>query len=283
MRPSLRRQSLQFGAALSMIVVGIMFLLPILWMLITSVKPEGQIMRYPPEFIPRQVTAENFASVFRRFAFGRWAFNSIVVAAAATLLVVPVDALAGYALARMRFPGREALYMLILSMLMVPLQVTVIPLFIGFTEVKMLSTHWALILPTVGNVTGVFLLRQFFVTVPAELEDAGRIDGANQFQLWWFVMLPLARPVMATVTIITFMSSWNNFLWPLIAVSNDFTRTLPVGIAQFMGGTSGASGSAPTYGMPTAAAAMATAPAVVVFLAMQRWFVRGITTTGIKG
>jgi ABC-type glycerol-3-phosphate transport system permease component len=271
------------GAALLMIVVGIVFLLPILWMLITSVKPEGQIMRYPPEFIPRQVTVENFASVFRRFAFGRWAFNSILVALAATLLVVPVDALAGYALARMRFPGRNALYLLILSMLMVPLQVTVIPLFIGFVGVNMLNTHWALILPTVANVTGVFLLRQFFMSVPVELEDAGRIDGTNQFQLWWFVMLPLARPVMATVAIITFMSSWNNFLWPLIAVSNDFTRTLPVGIAQFMGATSGASGSAPTYGMPTAAAAMATAPAVVVFLALQRWFVRGITSTGIKG
>jgi ABC-type glycerol-3-phosphate transport system permease component len=266
----------QGGAALLMIAVGIVFLLPILWLLITSVKPEGQIMRYPPEFIPRHITAANFESVFRRFAFGRWAFNSILVAVSATVLVVPVDALAGYALARMRFPGRNALYMLILSMLMVPLQVTVIPLFIGFVDVNMLNTHWALILPTVANVTGVFLLRQFFMTVPVELEYAARIDGT-------FVMLPLARPVMATVAIITFMSSWNNFLWPLIAVSNDFTRTLPIGIAQFMGASSGASGSAPTYGMPTAAAAMATAPAVVVFLALQRWFVRGITATGIKG
>ncbi|HTX54836.1 MAG TPA: carbohydrate ABC transporter permease [Candidatus Baltobacteraceae bacterium] len=266
-----------------MIVVGIVFLLPVFWLLITSVKPEGDIMRYPPEFIPRHLTGENFASVFRRFAFGRWAVNSVVVATAATMLVLPVDAAAGYALARLRFPGRNALYLLILSMLMVPLQVTVIPLFIGFVGVDMLNSYWALILPTVANVTGVFLLRQFFVSVPVELEDAARIDGTNQFQLWWFIMVPLARPVLATVAIITFMSSWNNFLWPLIAVSNDATRTLPIGIAQFMGASSGASGSAPTYGMPTAAAAMATAPAVVVFLALQRWFVRGITSTGIKG
>jgi ABC-type glycerol-3-phosphate transport system permease component len=278
-----RRRTLHAAAGLAMIVVGFAFLMPILWMLLTSLKPESQILRYPPEVIPQVVTLENFEQVFRRFAFGRWALNSILVAIATTMLVLPIDALAGYALARLQFPGRALLYGLIISMLMVPLQVTVIPLFVLFSETRTLNTHWALILPVVSNVTGVFLLRQFFAAVPSELEDAARIDGASQIQLWWYVMVPLARPVLATVAIITFMSSWNNFLWPLVAAGSDATRTLPVGIAQFMGATSGASGSAPTFGAPMAAAAMATAPAIAAFLLLQRWFVRGITATGIKG
>ena len=265
------------------IVCVLMFVAPIVWMISTSLKPEGQILSYPPLWIPRTWTLENFQSVLARFAFVRWTVNSIAVAVAATALVVALDAMAGYALARFAFPGRSLIYQTIIAMLLVPIQVTVIPLFLVFAQMHAIDTYQALILPTTANVTGVFLMRQFFLGIPAELEEAARIDGAGDFRIFSQVVLPLSRPVMAAVAALTFVSSWNNFLWPLIAVSSDRARTLPVGIAQYMGGHAGTSGSAPAFGPALASAVMATAPALVAFFLLQRYFTQGITLTGIKG
>ncbi len=256
---------------------------PLLWMVSTAFKPESEVYAYPPLWLPGAPTLANFNSVLARFAFGRWWLNSIIAALASTLLVLLLDSLAAYALARMRFPGRALIYTLILSMLMVPIQVTIIPLYLAFSDSGMIDTLPAIFLPTVANVTGIFILRQFFRTIPTDLEDAAAIDGATQIQFWWRILLPLSRPALASVAIITFISSWNNFLWPLVASNSDRSRTLPVGIAQFFGAGTGVSGSAPQFGISMAAALLATLPAVVFFLLLQPYFVRAITSSGIKG
>ncbi len=269
---------------LSLLMIGtvLLFMLPLVWMVSTSLKPEGQILSYPPRWIPAAPTLENFAGVLRRFAFVQWTLNSAIVVVTATLLVILVDSLAGFALARLRFRGRDALFMVIVSMLLVPLQVTVIPLFLLFAQLHLLDNYLALILPTTANITGVFLMRQFFLSVPIELEEAARLDGASDARIWWSVIMPLSGPVTAAVAALTFVSSWNNFLWPLIATYSDRARTLPVGIAQYMGSHAGTSGSAPAYGPALASATMATLPALLAFFLLQRYFVRGIATTGLK-
>ncbi|MHB8731115.1 MAG: carbohydrate ABC transporter permease [bacterium] len=261
----------------------IVALAPIAWMVSTSLKPEGQILSAVPHWLPQTWTLENFRQVLDKYAFIRWTANSVIVAVVATAVVVVLDAMAGYALARFAFPGSGLIYSAIISMLLVPIQVTVIPLFVVFAQWRMLDTFQALILPTTANVTGVFLMRQFFLNIPAELEEAARIDGASDLQVFSRVVLPLSRPSMAAVAALTFVSSWNNFLWPLIATNSDRARTLPVGIAQYMGAQAGTSGSAPAFGPPLASAVMATAPALIAFFLLQRYFTQGITMTGIKG
>jgi ABC-type glycerol-3-phosphate transport system permease component len=272
--------SVLYAAEIAAVVLA---LAPIVWMVSTSLKPEGQILSAVPHWIPQTWTLENFRQVLAKYAFIRWTANSVVVAVVATAVVVVLDAMAGYALARFAFPGSGVIYSAIISMLLVPIQVTVIPLFVVFAEWRMLDTFQALILPTTANVTGVFLMRQFFLNIPAELEEAARIDGASDLQVFSRVVLPLSRPSMAAVAALTFVSSWNNFLWPLIATSSDRARTLPVGIAQYMGAQAGTSGSAPAFGPPLASAVMATAPALIAFFLLQRYFTQGITMTGIKG
>ncbi len=282
-RWTLRRQGVTILSHAAEIAGVVAALAPVVWMISTSLKPEGQILSFTPHWIPQTFTLENFQRVLAKYAFIRWMLNSIVVAVAATAIVVAIDAMAGYALARFTFPGRGLIYDTIISMLLVPIQVTVIPLFLIFAEAHMLDTFQALILPTTANVTGVFLMRQFFLGIPGELEEAARIDGAGDLQVFLLVVLPLSRPAMAAVAALTFVSSWNNFLWPLIAVSSDRARTLPVGIAQYMGAQAGTSGSAPAFGPSLASAVMATAPALLAFFLLQRYFTQGIAMTGIKG
>ncbi len=268
---------------LFLIVATVLSAAPLAWMVSTAFKPESEVFSYPPRWLPHAPTLINFQHVLERFAFGRWWFNSIVAALASTLLVLIFDSLAAYAFARMRFRGSGLIYGLVLSMLMVPIQVTIIPLYLFFAEIGLLDTLPSIFLPTVANVTGIFILRQFFRTIPTDLEDAARIDGAGPLQFWWSILLPLSRPALSSVAIITFISSWNNFLWPLVASYSDRSRTLPVGIAQFFGAGTGVSGSAPQFGISMAAALLATLPAVVFFLILQPYFVRAITSSGLKG
>jgi len=210
-------------------------------------------------------------------------FNSVVAAVVATILVLALDSLAAYAFARLPFRGRSLTYAVVISMLMVPVQATIIPLYLLFSQVHLLDSLAAVLIPTTANVTGVFLLTQFFRGLPRELEEAARIDGAGHLRVWWSIVLPLSRPALVSVAIITFISSWNSFLWPLVVSYSDASRTLPVGIAQFFGGQSGTSGSAPQFGPVMAAATLASAPAMLVFLVLQRSFIRGVTHSGIKG
>lgn len=261
----------------------ILMLAPIIWMISTSFKPETQIATIDVQWIPRTFTLENYQRVFDRFNILRWTLNSLIVSTGATLLVLILDSLAGYALARMEFVGRGVIFAVILSMLFVPMQITVVPLFLLFAEVNLTDTYLALILPVGANVTGVFLMRQFFLSIPYQLEDAARVDGANTLRIWWSVVLPLARPALTAVAIVTFLSSWNSFFWPLIATRTDVSRTLPVGIAQFMSLRPGQAQGMQAYGQAMAGAVIAAVPPIAVFYMLQRHFIEGISMTGIKG
>ncbi len=261
----------------------ILMLAPIIWMISTSFKPETQIATIDVQWIPRTFTLENYQRVFDRFNILRWTLNSLIVSTGATLLVLILDSLAGYALARMEFVGRGVIFAVILSMLFVPMQITVVPLFLLFAKINLTDTYLALILPVGANVTGVFLMRQFFLSIPYQLEDAARVDGANTLRIWWSVVLPLARPALTAVAIVTFLSSWNSFFWPLIATRTDVSRTLPVGIAQFMSLRPGQAQGMQAYGQAMAGAVIAAVPPIAVFYMLQRHFIEGISMTGIKG
>ncbi len=266
-----------------LIVVIVVSLGPILWMLSTSVKPEGDIVTIHVEWIPKRFTLENYRSVVAQYDMLRWTVNSLIVASTATVLSLLLSSLAGYALARMRFCGRDPLFFTIVSMLFVPMQITVVPLFLLFSGVNLVDNYLALILPIGASVTPVFLMRQFFLNIPGELEDAARVDGASDWRIWASIVMPLARPALTASAIIVFLTTWNSFFWPLIVTQTDASRTLPVGLAQFMSLRPGMSMSAQTYGKSMAGAVLASIPPILVFFVLQRHFIEGISKTGLKG
>jgi len=264
-------------------LVLILWLAPLAWLLSTSLKPEGQILSLVPRWIPKTFTLENYLEVFQKYRLERWLLNSLVVSGAATLLGLAVSIPAAYAFARMRFRGQQWLFLLILSTILVPVHITIVPLFIGLARVKLVDTYFSLIMPTVANGFGVFLLRQFFQNIPRELEEAAVMDGANRLGVLLRVVLPLSRPALTAVAIFLFLLSWNDFMWPLIVTNTDATRTLPVGLATFLGGGTVGGQSIAYYGMGMAASVMATIPALLIFLVLQRYFVQGVALTGLKG
>jgi ABC-type glycerol-3-phosphate transport system permease component len=256
---------------------------PIVWMISTSFKPESDIVTINIEWIPRTFTLGNYKNVLAQYDMLRWTFNSLFVATAATLLALLLSSLSGYALARMEFCGRNSIFLIIISMLFIPMQITVVPLFLLFSGVNLVDNYLALILPIGANVTPVFLMRQFFLNIPGELEDAARVDGASDWRIWASIVMPLARPALTAVAIIVFLSTWNSFFWPLIVTQSDASRTLPVGLAQFMSLRPGMSMSAQAYGKSMAGAVLASIPPILVFFMLQRYFIEGISKTGLKG
>ena len=264
-------------------IMIVLALAPVVWMISTAFKPEREIISTELHWIPHQVTSEHFTAILQNYPMTQWLLNSLFTATAATLLVLVLDSLAGYAFARMRFRGRGVLFMIVLSMLFVPIQITIIPLFIMFSRLSLTDTYWALILPVGANVTGVFLMRQFFLSIPGELEEAARVDGASALRIFWSVVLPLARPALTAVAILTFLSTWNSFLWPLIVTRSDSVRTLPVGIAQFLSLRPGMVQGQMSIGQSMAGAVIAALPPIVVFVILQRYFIEGIARTGLKG
>jgi ABC-type glycerol-3-phosphate transport system permease component len=264
-------------------VVVALSLGPIVWMMSTSFKPESDIVTINIEWIPKTFTLENYRNVLAQYAILRWGVNSLIVATAATLLALLLSSLSGYALARMEFRGRNSIFLIIISMLFIPMQITVVPLFLLFSGVNLVDNYLALILPIGANVTPVFLMRQFFLNIPGELEDAARVDGASDWRIWASIVMPLARPALTAVAIIVFLSTWNSFFWPLIVTQTDASRTLPVGLAQFMSLRPGMSMSAQAYGKSMAGAVLASIPPILVFFMLQRYFIEGISKTGLKG
>ncbi|MBK9121649.1 MAG: carbohydrate ABC transporter permease [Chloroflexi bacterium] len=266
-----------------LVVIVVLALGPVVWMVATSLKPESEIITTEIRWLPQNGTFEHFGAIFEAHPMTQWLFNSLFTATAATILVLVLDSLAGYAFARLRFRGRGILFLIVLSMLFVPIQITIIPLFILFSRLGLTDTYWALILPVGANVTGVFLMRQFFLSIPAELEEAARVDGASTLRILISIVLPLARPALTAVAIITFLSTWNSFLWPLIVTRSDSVRTLPVGIAQFLSLRPGLVQGQMSIGQSMAGAVVAALPPIVVFVVLQRYFIEGISRTGLKG
>jgi ABC-type glycerol-3-phosphate transport system permease component len=262
-------------------VFALAWVAPVLWMFSTSIKPEGQVLKYPPEWLPQRITFENFQIVTDNFPIFRWYFNDLVTACCATILVLITGSMAGYAFARVPFRRKEIVFYTLMLALLVPPEVTFIPLFLGLSEVGLGNTYPALFLPLVANAFALFLFRDFFESLPLELEDAARVDGASRWQVYLRIVLPLSAPVLVAVAILTFMSSWNNFMWPLIIAGTDDTKTLPVGMNQFA--PSFSTVAAVGYGLGMAGTTIIAVPALLVFLLLSRQFMRGVSFTGLKG
>jgi multiple sugar transport system permease protein len=254
---------------------------PFVWMVSTSFKPISQVMTPTVEWLPREVTLANYRKVLE-YPIATWAMNSVIVAVIATALCVLFGAMAGYALARLRFPGRKLIFLLFLASIMIPPEVGVVPLLLAMIKIGWASTYQALILPVIGNVLSVYIFRQFFLTFPRELEEAAIVDGAGAFKIFFRIALPLARSPAIAATVIVFTLNWNNFLWPLLVTFDEDMKTLPVGIAAFAP-VIGTQTQLEGYATAMAAVTLLCIPSVALFLALQRYFIEGITTSGLKG
>jgi multiple sugar transport system permease protein len=250
---------------------------PFVWMALSSVKPEAEIREVPPTWWPHTFTLDNFRELFSRLDFPLYFLNSALVATAVTVGNLFFCSLLGYALAKLRYPGRRLLFLVVLGMLMVPGMVTFVPQFVLVSNMGLTNTYAGLILPFLAGPFGVFLMRQFLQSIPDELIEAARVDGAGEFRIFWRVVLPLCRPALATLGILTFLASWNNFLWPLVVATTEDKYTLPVALALYSVGQ-----NRTDFGLLLAGAVVVVLPVLVVFLFLQRHFLRGIATTGLK-
>jgi len=263
------------------LLVAVAWASPLVWMVSTSVKPPSQVMTRNIEWLPREVTFDNYRKVLEKPVL-RWLVNSSVVAVSATVTSLMTGSMAGYALARLHFPGRGVLFVAVLAALMIPTEMTIVPLFIGFLKAGLINNLLPLILPSLANVFSVYLFRQFFLTLPGELEDAAAIDGANRFRIFWSIALPLSKPAIIAGSILLFTANWNAFLWPLLIAFKDEWKTLPVGMAAYapnVGSYTQIEGFAPAM----AAMTILSVPSVIVFLILQRHFMEGAIRVGIRG
>jgi multiple sugar transport system permease protein len=252
-------------------------LAPFLWTLSTSLKNIDEVFVYPPRLLPSTLKFSNYSSLWRELPMSRWIFNSAYIVVLAVLGKLVLASTAAYAFARLRWPGRDYVFYAYLSAMMIPWEVTLIPGFVLMRQFGWIDTHLALIVPSIGDVFGTFLLRQFFLSLPRELEDAARIDGAGYFGVFWWIILPLSRPALAVVAVLGFMGVWNAFLWPLIMINSTNKFTVPVGL-QLLNSQHGTD-----WTVLMAGDVISLIPVVIVYLAAQKYFVQGITMTAIKG
>jgi multiple sugar transport system permease protein len=264
---------------LVMIGLAIIMLLPFAWMLSTSLKAEADVFRLPPQWIPESPHWGNYAAVFDRMPFLAYLRNTTVITVLTIVGTVFSSSLVAYAFACLRWPGRDRLFLFVLATMMLPLQVTMIPLFVIFKQLGWLNTYLPLIVPAFfgGGAFNIFLLRQFFLGIPSDLFDAARIDGCSEWRIYWQIVLPLARPALITVAILTFMFAWNDFLGPLIYLSDQMKNTLALGLAMFVGQHQ------TEWGMLMAATILMMIPLIIIFFVFQRYFVQGFMMSGMKG
>lgn len=264
-----------------MCVLAIPFVFPTWWMVTSSFKPVQEIFAFPPALLPRRLDLDAYAQVFALQPFGLQYWNSLYIAAVVTFGTMAVASLAGYAFARIRFPGQNLVFMVVLLALLVPSEVTIVPLFRFFLGLGLVNTHWPLILvPVLGApcVLATFIMRQFFITLPPELEEAGRIDGLGRFGLFWRIALPLSRPALGAVAIFTFLHSWNLYLEPIVFLSSTDKFTLPQALTQYVDAYGG-----PMWNVQLAAVTLTALPVLIVFVIAQRQFIEGLAHTGLKG
>jgi ABC-type glycerol-3-phosphate transport system permease component len=275
-RPMGLQKALVYGA---LVAVAAVLLLPFAWMLSTSLKGNEAVFAIPPQWIPEELRWDNYAEVFRRMPFLLYLRNTSVVTAFTIFGTVLSSSLVAYAFACLRWPGRDALFLFVVATMMLPLQVIMIPLFVLFKEFGWLNTYKPLIVPAFlgGGAFNIFVLRQFFLGIPRELFDAARIDGASEWRIYWSIALPLARPALITVALLTFMFAWNDFLGPLIYLSDQSKNTLALGLALFTGQHQ------TDWGVLMAASVLMMVPVVALFFFFQRYFIQGFTMSGLKG
>lgn len=275
-----RRRGTGNGLALLLLsVLGIFWMVPFLWMVSTSFKDIAEVYAFPPRFLPELIRWSNYVEAWQAIPFSRFFLNSMIVSVSTTASVIITSSMAGYAFARLRFPGRDQIFLAYLGTIMIPFPVLIIPLFILMRQLGLIDTLPALILPAAFTAWGTFLMRQFMLSIPREIEEAARMDGASFWRIYRQIIMPLSRPVVATLGIFTFLATWNEFLWPLIMISSIENKTLPLGLTMFQA-------QAPIrtpWQLIMAAATFSVLPVLIVFVLGQKYYVRGIATTGLKG
>ncbi len=261
-----------------LVLAGMVFLVPFLWMLSTSLKPDDQLFTYPPIWIPNPLKWENYPRTVTYIPFFTYLANTLIIAVSSMIGATLSSSLVAYSLARIRWPGRQILLILTIATLMLPFQVTLIPVFLVFKNLGWVGDFRPLILPQFFGVAYyIFLLRQFFASIPQELSEAARIDGAGEFRIYWSIVMPLAKPALATVAVFQFIRSWTDYLGPLIYLNDQKLYTLQLGLQQY------SSQYGREWGLLMAAAVLISLPPIMIFFFTQRTFVQGVTLTGIKG
>jgi multiple sugar transport system permease protein len=266
------------AAHTALVILSVLFLLPLLWLITTSLKTDAQILKFPPEWVPNPLTWKNYPGGLTFIPFWQQLLNTCLVCAGAVTGTIISCSLAAYGLARLKWRGRDALFFVIIGTMMLPFQVTMVPVFVMFAKLGWVDTLWPLIVPHFfGNAFYIFLMRQFFMSIPPDLSEAARIDGCSEWDIYRRIILPLSKPVLATVGLFAFMAMWNDYLGPLIYLADEHKYTLSLGLASF----SSQYGSYP--GMLMAVTTVITVPIIAIFFLAQRTFIQGITLTGIKG
>lgn len=261
----------------ALIVLTLLSLAPLLWMLSVSFMPAGGASRFPPPLLPDVPTLDNYRALFQRIGMGGYFLNSVLVSSAITLLSLLINAMAGYAFAKLRFAGRERIFKALLAALVIPSQVTMLPLFLMLKEMGLVNSYAGVVIPGLASIFGIFLVRQYARSIPDELMEAARIDGAGEWRIFFRIVLPMLKPVLVTLAIFTFMGSWNDFMWPLIVLTDQTHQTLPVALASL------SREHIQDVEMMMAGAVLTVTPVLLLFLALQRYYIQGLLLGSVKG
>ncbi len=260
-----------------LIVSAVLCLLPFIWMISASFMANGHANVYPPRFFPDKFTLVQYKNLFTRLNLARYFLNSVVVSVSVTVISLVINSMAAFAFAKYRFAGKKNLFNLLLSFMIVPAQVTMLPLFLMLKYMGLINTYLAVIIPGMTSVFGIFLIRQYLLAIPDSLIESAKMDGATDFQIYMRLIIPLAKPILVTLAIFTFMGTWNDFLWPLIAMTNDSMYTLPVALANLMGEHN------QDTELMMAGSVITILPIMLVFLSLQKYYIRGIMMGSVKG
>lgn len=261
----------------ALIALTLLSLAPLLWMLSVSFMPAGGASRFPPPLLPDVPTLDNYRALFQRIGMGGYFLNSVLVSSAITLLSLLINAMAGYAFAKLRFAGRERLFKMLLAALVIPSQVTMLPLFLMLKEMGLVNSYAGVVIPGIASIFGIFLVRQYARSIPDELMEAARIDGAGEWRIFFRIVLPMLKPVLVTLAIFTFMGSWNDFMWPLIVLTDQTHQTLPVALASL------SREHIQDVEMMMAGAVLTVTPVLLLFLVLQRYYIQGLLLGSVKG
>jgi multiple sugar transport system permease protein len=273
-----RRQRLERIFLYALLIIGaLLALLPMLWMLSASLMPAGEASTFPPRFLPSRLTLEHYTALFTRLSLGRYLFNSALIAIVVTAASLAVNSMAGYAFAKLRFRGRDRLFRALSAGLVLPVQVSMLPLFLLLKNLGLINTYWGVIIPGLASIFGIFLVRQYALSIPDEMLDAARVDGASEFRIFWSIVVPGILPILATLAIWTFLATWNDFMWPLIVLSDESHYTLPVALANLSGE------HVQDTELMMAGSVITVIPVMLVFLFLQRYYIQGVMAGSVKG
>jgi multiple sugar transport system permease protein len=262
---------------LLLVLGAVLAMLPMIWMISASFMPAGAANSYPPRLFPAEFTTEHYRALFTRLQIGRFLLNSTIIATVVTSISLLINSMAGYAFAKLRFRYRDRIFRLLTIGLVIPVQVAMLPLFLLMRELGLINTYWGVIIPSLASIFGIFLIRQYAISIPDDLLDAARIDGASEWRIYRSIVLPVITPILATLAIWTFLTTWNDFMWPLIVLSDESRYTLPVGLAALAGE------HALDTELMMAGSMLTVTPVLIVFLILQRYYIQGVMMGSVKG